>query len=194
MKELKVYNIVLLIVMILIPALLVDIKQEKGVFMKEESLLNLVKKVCQEEGVEWELVWAIIQVESKGNPNAIRFEPNFYAKYIDHLPFISAEKICRACSFGLMQIMGETARELGFDQPWNKFFDPAFNVRVGIKFIKRIMSKCDDYERIANYYNTGINSTYWNEDYVRKVMAELQKIKAENMFAKEKNEKKQEEI
>ncbi len=61
----------------------------------------LVCAVCHHERANWKQ-WAV------------RYEPGFYEKYVEKMVGISAtEKTMRATSFGLMQIMGQVARELG---------------------------------------------------------------------------------
>ncbi len=67
------------------------------------------------------LILAIIDVESGGDPWAIRYEPAFYTRYIVGKPTKvfgpvskETEQKARATSWGLMQIMGQVARERGF--------------------------------------------------------------------------------
>ena len=66
-----------------------------------------------------DLVCAIIEQESAWNPWALRYEPSFYAKYIAPRMATGAiasatEAHARAFSWGLMQVMGQVAREHGF--------------------------------------------------------------------------------
>src|SRR3984893_8910226 len=66
-----------------------------------------------------DLVCAIIEQESAWNPWALRYEPSFYAKYIAPRMATGAitsatEAHTRAFSWGLMQVMGQVAREHGF--------------------------------------------------------------------------------
>src|ERR1700723_1783076 len=67
-------------------------------------------------GLEVALVCAVAAHESSWNPFAVRFEPAFEARYIK--PAVPAMpttlELTKAMSFGLMQIMGETAIEFGF--------------------------------------------------------------------------------
>ena len=76
-----------------------------------------------------ELFIALILNESSGNPLATRWERRFYIRYICDKPLHqiggnqpaeidnyqeTIERLCRAYSWGLCQIMGQTAREFGF--------------------------------------------------------------------------------
>lgn len=78
------------------------------------------------------LVASVIYKESKGDPRAARYENAFFLRYlasaasrhdlIGHVPAresdisISTEIRSRAYSWGLMQCMGQTAREFGYDK------------------------------------------------------------------------------
>src|SRR5712692_5955899 len=65
------------------------------------------------------LVCAVVEQESAWNPWAIRYEPLFFAKYVASLytnnKVSASEAYARGFSWGLMQVMGQVARETGFD-------------------------------------------------------------------------------
>jgi soluble lytic murein transglycosylase-like protein len=100
-------------------------------------------------GVSPEIVAAVVLVESSGNSAAFRYEPGFYRRYIEgksrhqlggHWPSYEEsgiteeqERTLRACSFGLMQVMGQVARELGFSGE-NLFdlYEPAIGIHFGV--------------------------------------------------------------
>lgn len=126
---------------------------------------------------------AIIAQESGGNAFAIRYEPGFFTKYIDGKPLIGSrlpgasedtERRARATSWGLMQIMGESARELGFDRPFlSELCDPIVGVRYGAKLLRRKLDIYTDLARALSAYNAGSPTDSNLETYVRPVLAYL---------------------
>jgi len=87
-----------------------------------------------------ELITAIALEESSMNPWEARFEPAFLSRYIrpnvQHWGTCSleTERNFRATSFGLMQIMGEDAREKGFTGPFlTQLCDPETGLDYGCK-------------------------------------------------------------
>ena len=137
-----------------------------------------------------DLILAIIQQESGGDPWACRFEPLFYDKYIksnEHIttpPGVSmaTEQICRATSWGLMQIMGQVARERGFT---GKFLSELCQPEIGLLWamlhLDRFYKKYTELDAIASY-NAGSprkktgSLQYVNQDYVDGVLEWRRKV------------------
>jgi len=61
------------------------------------------------------LVCAIVEQESAWEAHAIRYEPAFRTRYVAPLGLSPTEEIARSISWGLMQVMGQVAREHGFN-------------------------------------------------------------------------------
>lgn len=151
--------------------------------------INLIYKKAGEFNLEPELVAAIIWKESRGFAYAVRFEPHYrwlhqvdtYAKR--HRISIETEKNQQQQSFGLCQIMGATARWLGFDGPLGTLYRADQNIYWGCKFIKRLLGKYGNLEDVAAAYNAGTprrnsDGEYVNQSYVddiRKYYNELKK-------------------
>src|SRR5262245_59806469 len=98
--------------------------------MERAAMIALAKAAAARHGLDPALVCAICHHESEGwQPWAFRYEPAFYAKYIEVMVSLPAtEKRARAFSYGLMQIMGQVAREQGFTgKSLGELFDPAVN-------------------------------------------------------------------
>jgi hypothetical protein len=78
------------------------------------------------------LVCAIIEQESAWNTYATRYEPGFRTRYVAPLHLPPTEEIARSISWGLMQVMGQVAREHGFDGKFlSALCDPALGLDLG---------------------------------------------------------------
>lgn len=139
------------------------------------NLEEIIGAACGKHSIPFELFASLIMRESEGILNAGRFEQSFYLKYVlphhreglighvpEHLPDIASEKIFRGISYGLTQIMGETAREMGFagDRLFD-LFEPDINVEFGGKFFARCMKLSHGDERGALlHWNGGDDEQY----------------------------------
>lgn len=87
---------------------------------------------------------SIATVESGLNPNAYRYEPAFWEKYLKHHEFWKNEdpKVVSA-SYGLMQIMFVTAYEAGFPGKADELYNPVYNVEIGAKILHRHYEKVE---------------------------------------------------
>ena len=93
---------------------------------------DLIYRAAREQGVHPELAYAVAAVESSFDPQARSVK--------------GAE--------GLMQLMPETAARFGVSDP----FDPADNVRGGVRFLKYLLDMFDGDLRLAlAAYNAGEN-------------------------------------
>jgi soluble lytic murein transglycosylase-like protein len=140
-----------------------------------DDLKELAKRKASEYGLDPTLVCALCEQESGWNPWAVRFEPAFYTKYILPMKNISAtEANMRATSFGLTQVMGEVARELGYKEQFlTQLCDPATALEYGCKKLVRCLSAVGrNVEQALLRYNGGSNT-----EYGRQVMARMDKYK-----------------
>jgi soluble lytic murein transglycosylase-like protein len=81
------------------------------------GLTNLAKDHAKKCNLDPALVCAVVEQESSWSPWAMRFEPGFLRRYIKP-PVPEAPttgEIARATSWGLLQIMGQVALEMGFE-------------------------------------------------------------------------------
>lgn len=122
------------------------------------------------------LIAAVIFQESGGDAFAFRFEPGFYEKHfknrsrkqlIGHVSqraTLATELIMRSCSYGLMQILGETARENGLDGDFlTELFDPQTNIDFGCKLLFKFSQKSQTAEEMLLKYNGGGRPEYATE-------------------------------
>jgi soluble lytic murein transglycosylase-like protein len=83
--------------------------------MSLKELLAFAHTSAIEFSLDPALVCAVIEEESSWNPFAIRYEPEFRERYVTKLNLPLTEELARSFSWGLMQIMGQVAREHGFE-------------------------------------------------------------------------------
>ena len=150
--------------------------------MTAPDLESLVRATAARHNLPVAFVRALVRVESSGDPAAMRYEPAFFERYVSGRghrvwPGCSraTEERLRAFSFGLMQIMGQTAREAGFQEPFlTALLDPATNLDWGCRYLARQYDRYQDLEVAAAAYNAGSarrdDAGRWrNQEYVDKV-------------------------
>lgn len=79
-----------------------------------ETLIPLAREAAAQCRLDPALVCAVVEQESAWDPCAIRYEPAFRARYVAPLQLTPTEEIARSISWGLLQVMGQLARERGF--------------------------------------------------------------------------------
>ncbi len=97
--------------------------------MLPTSIGELIARVSQEEGIDEALVRAVVQAESGGNPNAVSPKG----------------------AMGLMQLMPQTARAMGVQNP----FDPEQNLRGGVRLLRGLLDEFGDVRLALAAYNAG---------------------------------------
>ncbi len=119
----------------------------------EDAYDHLIVRAARNNRVEPALVKAVIAAESNFNPEAV------------------SHKGAR----GLMQLMPETAVEMGINDP----MIPAENVLGGTRYLRRMIDRYGDWERALAAYNAGpeavdryggIPPYRETQDYVRRVL------------------------
>lgn len=98
------------------------------------------------------------------NPWAVRFEPGFESRYVKpkNAGAPTTEEITEAQSYGLMQIMGETAREFGFnDRFLTALCEPSVGLEYGCRKLRRCFDNANGDLRAALLaYNGGSDQQY----------------------------------
>ena len=131
------------------------------------------------------LVHAIVQTESSGNPWATRFEPGFKTLYLDNRSWkvygpvsMDTEIVSRATSWGLMQIMGQVARERGCEMAFlSELCRPEAGLEYGCRQLNFLTARYydgKDWNPVISAYNQGSprrakDGTFLNQGYVDKV-------------------------
>jgi soluble lytic murein transglycosylase-like protein len=130
------------------------------------QLLSLARKIAAAYSLDQALICAVVEQESAWNPWAMRYEPGFFAKYVA-APYTNnkvsaSEAYARGFSWGLMQIMGQVAREHGFAEPYlSALCDPADGLDLGCKIFRKKLEAADnDVVRALQAWNGGGNAAY----------------------------------
>lgn len=118
----------------------------------------MVRQAADVAGLNRRLVAAVVVQESRGNPWASRWERGFYERRlrgkgrkdlagwlpaVGECPSLEDEILWRSHSFGLMQILGETARsQLDFrGQYLHELCEPRTNLSLGCAFLQKLLQK-----------------------------------------------------
>lgn len=146
--------------------------------MDHDELTALIKSAAVKRSLPWELVYAICQVESSLNPLATRYEPHFRWLVGDNEAMSPSERHDQMTSWGLMQVMGSVARELGHTGPLPDLLIPSTGLFYGCLHLRRFRAKYDIWPDVIAAYNAGSPrrvagsvGPYVNQSYVDKVLA-----------------------
>ena len=131
----------------------------------------------------------MILVESGGVTLRCRYEPGW--NYFEQPEFwanklgqsVETEIAQQKFSYGLMQIMGGTARHLGFGGFLPELCTVAVGVHYGCMYFARQLRKYGNYLDAISAYNAGsaqkIGERYANAVYVERVLKHYQEIKSQ---------------
>lgn len=144
-------------------------------------------RASEKHHVPASLLAAFCQEESNFNPWAERSEPKYWnnrkvkraarkwSKAHKGLPTSTTELSDRAKSMGLMQPMGEVAREQGFDSTYlSALFEPFNSIDQGAILLKKLLARYGrDTLAAISAYNAGtphqVHGTFANARYVYRV-------------------------
>ena len=146
---------------------------------------EIIKDRAEYLDIDPALVTAIISAESSFDPLAIRFEPQYpwLADPAKHAAALGVafeyERHLQKFSYGLGQIMGATARDIGYNIDFKFLFEPEVNIYWTVKFLKRLEKRYKTTEKVIASYNAGSprkvegRSEWVNQSYVDKVMTRM---------------------
>src|ERR1700690_3953547 len=138
------------------------------------KLVALARRAADAEGLDNALVCAVVEQESGWNPWAMRYEPLFFAKYVAPLytnnKVSATEAYSRGISWGLMQVMGQTARERGVTSPFlSALCEPSAGLAIGCRILRQKLEAAGSEARKALLaWNGG-----GNPDYAEEVLARM---------------------
>jgi soluble lytic murein transglycosylase-like protein len=100
------------------------------------DLIALARATAARHSLDAALVCAVVDQESSWDAHAIRYEPAFRMRYVTSLALPPTEEIARSISWGLMQVMGQVAREHGFNGKFlSALCDPATGLDIGCQVL-----------------------------------------------------------
>lgn len=143
------------------------------------ELSSLLREIAGDYKISTALVDAIIVTESSWCPNAVRFEPKFFTRLkqrkwdelAGYAPRVlgETEYVLRSTSWGLMQVLGETARSvLGVrDMYLTVLLDARLSIELGCKYLSLLAGEADtrdwndtEIRALLLRYNGGGDSKY----------------------------------
>lgn len=163
--------------------------------MNKIYLTYLIRRYAKKYKLDSSLVASVVLKESGGDPWAVRYEPDFYRRHIarhNHstlpaykkgtkIPTFQTEAQLRAFSFGLMQIMGQTGREKGFQGRYlTELFDPSINLDLGCSILANLKEKLVSETRALAAYNGGIGGA--DKEFPRAYAKEVKEIQRKKHF------------
>lgn len=126
----------------------------------------IILQIATAYDVPFDLLQAQVVKESSGLADAFRFEEHFYDSYIRRNIKAAGFKYgpLAACSYGLLQVMLETALEAGFSGQPQDLFEPRIGLSWGVKHLDRLWRALgrtpDTYKQaLARYNGTGQAAT-----------------------------------
>jgi soluble lytic murein transglycosylase-like protein len=138
------------------------------------ELIDLARHIAADHALDPQLVCAVIEQESAWNPWAVRYEPGFLSRYVAPLytagKLSATEAYTRAMSWGLMQVMGQVAREFGFkDASLAELCDPLAGIEFGCRILAARLARAKgDVPAALQAWNGGAATNYAAEVLARK--------------------------
>lgn len=133
------------------------------------------------------LIAAIVQKESGGLSNSIRYEAHYkdlwkvpeHAKL--HAISKDTEESLQKHSYGIMQVMGATARWLGFTGPLTDLLDHELSLVYGCRYITYLKNRFQAGPKVISAYNFGHVAfrepgVFKNQEYVTDVLNYYQEL------------------
>lgn len=139
----------------------------------DPQIIALARRIAAAHGLEPALICAVIEQESAWNPWAVRYEPAFLSRYVAPLytagKLSATEAYTRSMSWGLLQVMGQVAREAGFDEPsLVELCDPSTGIEWGCRLLAARFARAHgDAATALLAWNGGANPDYPNEVFTR---------------------------
>jgi len=135
-----------------------------------------------------EIIAAMVHQESAGDHKAYRYEPGWRYWYLTggvlRAPAgisLPTERMQQATSWGLMQVMGAVAREMGCELKWLADIrdDPALALDLGCSYLARLRKRFGGgVERWLGAYNSGSPKEPGSDTWVKYVAPIMERVAA----------------
>lgn len=143
---------------------------------------DIVRSVAKAHDLDPDFVLGLVKTESSWNQYAVRYE-NHWKYFVDPPKFammngitVETETELQKFSWGLPQVMGGKARELGYTGPLTELVRPDVIMPYACQFLKKLLVRYHAYEYVAAAYNAGTpildskTGLFRNQQYVSKVL------------------------
>jgi soluble lytic murein transglycosylase-like protein len=149
---------------------------------------NLIVEISKRYQIDPCLTAAIIWTESKNDTWAMRYEHAYkYTLEIENFAKMNGitgitEEKNQKTSWGLMQVMGGVARELGMTDQLNKLCKANVGINFGCKKLRELFNKYSILNDVVAAYNAGSprkdrDGKYVNQEYVDTVTSLVMELK-----------------
>ena len=101
--------------------------------------LKPIKTAAKAHGLPADLVAAVVEQESGGHRRATRYEPGY--RWLHGKDLDPDEVEDQSTSWGLMQVMGATARELGHAGPLTDLLEAEVGLDIGCAYLARLLKR-----------------------------------------------------
>jgi len=140
--------------------------------LDQQEMISMAMLAAAKRGLDAKVVCAVCQHESSWIPIQTRFEPGWFEqlnqpaqKIVLHTPLKSriTEIAELSMSWGLMQVLGLTARDLGCTEPWLAALaaDPAVGIEWGCRVLRnKLDHSAGDLRTALLKYNGGGDPHY----------------------------------
>lgn len=138
-----------------------------------EPWIGLIRRAAAEYDIPVYILAGLVISESSGNPYAIRVERGFWRRYSNGImrwvrstPSSTDNRWARypdiyAASYGLCQIMLQTAAENGFKYRFpTELLDPETNVDLAARILRKHHDRSGSWSRALLRYNGGGDPAY----------------------------------
>lgn len=161
---------------------------EKGLPSWAKALpWELISSVSIHFNVDDCLIASIIQQESAGITFRIRAEPSYQyleapERWAKRLGITKETEICcQKISWGLMQLMGATARSLGYEDHLTELVEPTIGLYWGTFYLQSKLKKYKSMKAAIAAYNAGSlridkEGNVINQEYITAVMKWYQEL------------------
>lgn len=142
----------------------------------------IIEQTAKEYNLNPKLVLAVCTIESSMNTWASRYEPQwrwwYFPKKFANLVRITdrTERIQQATSWGLMQVMGTVARELGWKEDLPKLCKPENGLKMGCLKLRKLLTKYRSLPEALSSYNSGRPDSKIGKQYAEKVLTEFSRL------------------
>lgn len=142
--------------------------------MTQNDLRSIIAAHPSRGTLPVEAVLAVAMKESSFREYAIKYEAHYKWLVGNQDEMSPAEKFGQKHSWGLMQVMGGLARELGFAGAFHELWTPEIGLKYGMLYLRKLYAKHGNWPDTIAAYNAGsvrrVDGKYVNQAYVDAVL------------------------